>query len=199
MAKLIDGLLIVVALACAVLLVVPWLIIDDQQATAQAMIAYGLVPSLVVGHLLLALQAGGRSIWIVLLSLLALAALLFGDCLLFAFGMNLDDALANTDRSTRPMSIGFIYLFAAIGYAASGIAALLASGAGLLAGTLGRTHLVLAVLTLAGGAAGVAWVSGAIFMAQVVGVGMLALWWVSVAAAPLLKQLSAPVSPTISA
>lgn len=191
--------LIVIALACAALLVVPWLIIDEHQATAQAMIAHGLVPSLVAGHVLLALQAGRRSIWIVLLSLLALAAVLFGDVLLFAFGMNLDDALANTDRSTRPMSIGFIYLFAAIGYAASGVAALLASGAGLLAGTLGRTHLVLAVLALAGGAAGVAWVGGAIFTAQVIGVGMLALWWVSVAAAPLLKRLSARASPANSA
>lgn len=191
-----DRLVVVVALVCAVMLVAPMFLMLEMQATAQAMIAYGLVPSLVVGHVLLALQAGGRSLWIVLLSLLALGVVLFGGYLLHAFGMNLDDALANTDRSTQAMSIGFIFLFAAIGFAASGFAALFASGAGLLAGTLGRTHVVLASLTLVGGAVGVWLATGAMLLAPLAGVGLLALWWLSVAAAPLLKQLTAHVGPT---
>ena len=190
MAHWIDRLVVVVALVCAVLLVVPWFVMADMQATAQAIIAYGLAPSLVAGHVLLALQAGGRSVWIVLLSLLALAAVLCGAYLLHAFGSNLDDALANTDRSTRAMSIGFIFLFAAIGFAASGFAALLASGAGLRAGTFGRTQAVLAALTLVGGVVGVWLGTGAMFLAPLAGVGLLALWWLSVAVSPLLRRLA---------
>lgn len=187
--KVINTIIVAVALACVALFIAaPMLIFSARSEIGLLLIGYGIAPALVIGHVLLAWREGSAGAY--LSSLLACAAALFAAYLIHLFGVSFWGAMHNTDRSTGGMARGFLALFATIGLASAALAALLASIGGVRAGNMRWAQIVLAVLsllaTIAGGWSGL----GIVYIGTLAGAGVLALWWLSVAATPLLNRLA---------